>query len=58
MSAVPLAPVSPGGEALEVLLGDAVTVVDLTAPLSESTPIICLPPERGQPWPFSREQIM
>ena len=35
----------------------AVEVVDLTAPLSEDTPIIDLPPERGQPWPFSREVI-
>ncbi|QFZ21199.1 cyclase family protein [Saccharothrix syringae] len=35
----------------------AVEVVDLTAPLSEQTPIIALPPERGQPWPFSREVI-
>ncbi|GAA4205186.1 cyclase family protein [Microbispora amethystogenes] len=34
-----------------------VEVVDLTAPLSEQTPIIQLPPERGQPWPFSREVI-
>ncbi|MFI1568166.1 cyclase family protein [Streptomyces sp. NPDC020490] len=39
------------------LRGGTVTVVDLTAPLSEHTPIICLPPERGQPWPFSREVI-
>jgi kynurenine formamidase len=35
----------------------AVEVIDLTAPLSEETPIIQLPPERGQPWPFSREVI-
>jgi len=34
-----------------------VQVVDLTAPLSEETPIIQLPPERGQPWPFQREPI-
>jgi kynurenine formamidase len=34
-----------------------VEVVDLTAPLSEDTPIISLPPERGQPWPFSRQVI-
>jgi kynurenine formamidase len=32
-------------------------IVDLTAPLHEGTPIIRLPPERGQPWPFSRELI-
>ena len=35
----------------------AIDVVDLTAPLSEDTPIIALPPERGQPWPFQREVI-
>lgn len=34
-----------------------VEVVDLTSPLSEETPIIQLPPERGQPWPFQREVI-
>lgn len=42
---------------LSGLLDGLTTVRDLTAPLSESTPIICLPPERGQPWPFSRELI-
>lgn len=44
----------------ELLLGLAsgrVQVVDLTAPLHENTPMIRLPPERGQPWPFSRELI-
>ena len=35
----------------------SIQVIDLTAPLSEETPIIQLPPERGQPWPFSREVI-
>ncbi len=39
------------------LRGGAVEVLDLTAPLSEDTPIIRLPPERGQPWPFAREVI-
>jgi kynurenine formamidase len=39
------------------LSSGAIEVVDLTAPLSEETPIIALPPERGQPWPFSREVI-
>jgi kynurenine formamidase len=34
-----------------------VRVVDLTAPLSDDTPVIKLPPERGQPWPFKREVI-
>jgi kynurenine formamidase len=35
----------------------SIEVVDLTSPLSEETPIIELPPERGQPWPFQRELI-
>lgn len=35
----------------------AVEVVDLTAPLSEETPVIPLPPERGQPWSFRRQVI-
>jgi kynurenine formamidase len=35
----------------------SVHVIDLTAPLSEQTPIIELPPERGQPWRFGREVI-
>jgi kynurenine formamidase len=39
------------------LRGGTVEVIDLTAPLSEQTPIIDLPPERGQPWRFSREPI-
>src|SRR5690348_2234285 len=34
-----------------------VRVVDLTAPLTDDTPVIRLPPERGQPWPFRREVI-
>lgn len=34
-----------------------IEVVDLTSPLSEDTPIINLPPERGQPWRFEREVI-
>ena len=34
-----------------------VDVIDLTAPLSEETPVIELPPERGQPWRFGREVI-
>jgi kynurenine formamidase len=38
-------------------LGTGVKVVDLTAPLSETTPIIKLPADRGQPWPFAREII-
>ena len=39
------------------LRSGSVKVIDLTAPLSEDTPIIALPPERGQPWPFAREVI-
>jgi kynurenine formamidase len=39
------------------LLSGSIEVVDLTAPLSEDTPIINLPPDRGQPWPFQREVI-
>jgi kynurenine formamidase len=34
-----------------------ILVVDLTAPLCDDTPVIRLPPERGQPWPFRREVI-
>ena len=34
-----------------------IEAIDLTAPLSESTPIIGLPADHGQPWPFSRELI-
>jgi len=35
----------------------AIEVVDLTAPLSEETPVVRLPPECGQPWRFEREVI-
>ncbi|MFD9905835.1 cyclase family protein [Streptomyces sp. NPDC059063] len=35
----------------------SVEVVDLTAPLSEETPVIQLPADLGQPWPFRRETI-
>lgn len=34
-----------------------IDVIDLTAPLSERTPVINLPPERGQPWAFERRVI-
>ncbi|MDQ2958059.1 MAG: cyclase family protein [Actinomycetota bacterium] len=34
-----------------------VEIVDLTAPLSERTPVIVLPPDRGQAWAFSRSEI-
>jgi kynurenine formamidase len=42
---------------LTALCHGTVEVVDLTSPLSEQTPVIELPPERGQPWRFSREVI-
>ncbi len=35
----------------------SVEVIDLTAPLSEDTPIIRLPEDHGQPWAFQREVI-
>jgi kynurenine formamidase len=35
----------------------AIEVIDLTTPLSERTPIIQLPADRGQPWRFERELI-
>lgn len=39
------------------LVSHTIRVVDLTAPLSDQTPVIRLPPERGQPWAFRREVI-
>ncbi len=39
------------------LRSGSIEVVDLTAPLSERTPVIELPLERGQPWRFQRHQI-
>lgn len=39
------------------LVTGAIEAVDLTAPLSETTPIIVLPADHGQPWPFAREAI-
>jgi kynurenine formamidase len=42
---------------VEALRERAVRVVDLTTPLSEQTPVIRLPAELGQPWPFERELI-
>jgi len=35
----------------------SIEVVDLTAPLSERTPVISLPADLGQAWPFRRELI-
>jgi kynurenine formamidase len=48
-------PVLPG--LVAGLRTGAVRVIDLTAPLSEDTPVISLPPDRGQPWPFERRLI-
>ncbi|WP_151775097.1 cyclase family protein [Streptomyces abyssomicinicus] len=45
------------GPLLGALADGSVEVVDLTSPLSEETPLIQLPPDRGQPWPFQREVI-
>jgi kynurenine formamidase len=45
-------------EDLQTALRDgSIAVIDLTAPLSERTPVIELPAERGQPWRFQREAI-
>jgi len=44
-------------ELAESLRAGSVEVVDLTAPLSEDTPVIQLPPDHGQPWAFQREAI-
>jgi kynurenine formamidase len=35
----------------------SIEVVDLTAPLTSKTPILALPEEFGQTWPFALEQI-
>jgi len=42
---------------ISALRSGRVEVLDLTAPLSETTPIIQLPAERGQPWPYERAVI-
>jgi kynurenine formamidase len=44
-------------ELCERLEDGSIEVVDLTAPLSECTPIIRLPPSHGQPVPFQRRVI-
>lgn len=56
-SAVDTQPSSPTAPLLVSLLDGSVEVVDLTSPLNEETPLIQLPPERGQPWAFEREVI-
>jgi kynurenine formamidase len=45
------------GELVAALEDGSIEVVDLTSPLSEDTPVIALPPERGQPWRFERQVI-
>lgn len=42
---------------VDSLQAGSVEVIDLTAPLSEETPVIMLPSDHGQPWPFRREAI-
>ncbi len=42
---------------IQAIEGGGIRVLDLTTPLCENTPMIRLPPERGQPWPFSRQII-
>ena len=42
---------------IQALAASDVRLIDLTAPLHEATPIIQLPADRAQPWPFSREVI-
>ncbi|WP_117213693.1 cyclase family protein [Allorhizocola rhizosphaerae] len=37
--------------------GGSIEVVDLTAPLSEQTPILTLPEQFGQTWPFALSEI-
>ncbi|MCH7343143.1 cyclase family protein [Pelomonas sp. CA6] len=55
----PGGPPAPGlpDQLLQGLASGRLRIVDLTAPLHEQTPMIRLPAERGQPWPFSREPI-
>jgi kynurenine formamidase len=42
---------------VDAICAGSIDVVDLTAPLSERTPVIRLPEDHGQAWPFSRERI-
>jgi kynurenine formamidase len=44
-------------ELTRALRGGSVDVVDLTAPLSEGSPVIELPADRGQAWRFERSPI-
>src|SRR3954454_12093647 len=45
------------GDLVSALAGGTVEVVDLTAPLSARTPILGLPEQFGQTWPFSLTEI-
>jgi kynurenine formamidase len=45
---------------LDLLAGigtGSIRIVDLTQPLHEKTPLLSIPPEFGQSWPFKLEQI-
>jgi kynurenine formamidase len=44
-------------ELIDRLTDGRLEVIDLTTPLSERTTTIALPPDHGQPWPFTREII-
>src|ERR1700755_1105712 len=44
-------------ELTRALSSGAVEVVDLTAPLSAQTPILALPDQFGQTWPFALTEI-
>ena len=48
---------TPLEQLVDALRHGGVEIVDLTAPLSEQTPVIRLPAGHGQPWPFRRELI-
>ena len=39
------------------LVDGSIEVIDLTSPLHSGTPILQLPPEMGQTWPFELEEI-
>jgi kynurenine formamidase len=45
------------GDLVSALAGGTVEVVDLTAPLSARTPILALPEQFGQTWPFALTEI-
>jgi kynurenine formamidase len=42
---------------LSAISAGSIEVIDLTAPLTSSTPILALPEQFGQTWPFALEQI-